>query len=774
MADEKVIRVIIEGSASGSGASGKSAASQAKADAAAAIEAEKRITASHNAELKKRQIDDNRAFAAKKAQRDKNEREAKAAASRVAKAQIAEARKAATKFNQSWAGALKSYQFKFNAMGNIAANVMSKATRAFTQGVKAIVNVSKDFEEQMSAVQAVSQATGKEFDRLRQDAIRLGGSTIFTAKNVAELQLQLGKLGFTVSEVIAATEGILSLAAAAGEDLASSAAIAGGVIRAFGEDANNIKRIVDAMAKSFTSSALDLEKFRESMKFVAPVAANAGFHMEEITAVLGALSDQMVHGSLAGTSLRNILLRLSNANSKLSKAMGLNVKSLPELIVGLENLKRAGLDAAKAQDLTNIRAVTALLALAQQTDGVWKLYRSIVETTRASDEMAETRMDNFAGSVEKLTGAWESFVLAINQSNGGLRRFVDAAREQLDNITDLFKTAEDKRNESVSNWLQVQKEFSQQSIANQTKRINEEIEKEKSRFDSGKVSQADFNDFLEKKDIELTKIRKDQLLIQLKHSVTLLDKKYKAELKALETANNRETKFIEKRRLNLEAEKIATNNLITQLENEADKDELKRLIIAGSEALDNDEKIRKLRISAMQDGVDKELAQNELKWDTIIDQADEFDIVIKDTDERRESDRLEIIKKWQDKELKAIRDQNSKIDKARTDSSKFQILFGEGGEIHGAKHTSGGVPIEAEGGEYVVKADQYAKYKDLVVAINEDKVNQAWGGLNKDLQFSTDNSDMVGAMNKYWGTQVSHHNGYRVERSGNRTRKIYA
>jgi hypothetical protein len=100
--------------------------------------------------------------------------------------------------------------------------------------------------------------------------------------------------------------------------------------------------------------------------------------------------------------------------------------------------------------------------------------------------------------------------------------------------------------------------------------------------------------------------------------------------------------------------------------------------------------------------------------------------------------------------------------------------FGEGGEIHGPKHTQGGVEIEAEGGEYMVKAEQYAKYRDLVVAINEDKVNQAWKGLNQDLNVNSDNSDMIGAMNKYWGTKITHHDGYRVERSANRTRKIYA
>ena len=82
------------------------------------------------------------------------------------------------------------------------------------------------------------------------------------------------------------------------------------------------------MAASFTSSALNLDRFTESMKFVAPVARAAGFSLEETTAILGNLANNGIAGSIAGNGLKNILLRLADANSKLSQKLGGTVQGL--------------------------------------------------------------------------------------------------------------------------------------------------------------------------------------------------------------------------------------------------------------------------------------------------------------------------------------------------------------------------------------------------------------------------------------------------------------
>ena len=143
------------------------------------------------------------------------------------------------------------------------------------------VRVGAEFEQSMANVKAISGATGQAFQNLEEDAKRLGASTRFTASQVADLQLEYSKLGFTSDEIVNATESTLALASATGETLASSAMVAGATLKGFRLDAIETGRVTDVMAQSFSSSALDLEKFRESMKLVAPVAEAVGFSVEE-------------------------------------------------------------------------------------------------------------------------------------------------------------------------------------------------------------------------------------------------------------------------------------------------------------------------------------------------------------------------------------------------------------------------------------------------------------------------------------------------------------
>ena len=133
-------------------------------------------------------------------------------------------------------------------------------------------SVAAGFEESMAKVKAVSGATASEFAALESEALRLGSSTKFTASEVSGLQLEFAKLGFSSDEINKVTASTLALAQASGSDLARSAEVAGATLRGFGMDADQTGHLTDVMASSFSSTALDMESFAESMKFVAPVA----------------------------------------------------------------------------------------------------------------------------------------------------------------------------------------------------------------------------------------------------------------------------------------------------------------------------------------------------------------------------------------------------------------------------------------------------------------------------------------------------------------------
>ena len=204
--------------------------------------------------------------------------------------------------------------------------------RKVAKAVSAMVRDFRDFEFQMAKTAATTGATAEEFTMLSKTAEDLGRTTFFTAQQVAELQTNFGKLGFSTKEILDAQEATLQLATATDTDLGRAAIVAGAAVRGFGLDASETQRVVDVMAVAFTSSALDIEKFQTSMTKVAPIAKSAGFSIEDTTAIMAQLSDSGIEASIAGTSLRNILLKMQDPNSDLVKSNGTTKQSLDKLI----------------------------------------------------------------------------------------------------------------------------------------------------------------------------------------------------------------------------------------------------------------------------------------------------------------------------------------------------------------------------------------------------------------------------------------------------------
>ena len=245
---------------------------------------------------------------------------------------------------------LKSLHKSVNQTGKSMAGMASKiagATVAFyaaSKAISAVIKTGSEFQKTMSNVKAISGATGAEFKALEANAKKLGATTVFTASQVGELQTEFAKLGFTATEITKVTKGTLALASAVGSDLATAAATAGTTLRGFGLDVSETNRVTDVMALSFSRSALDMAKFTDSMKYVAPIAKLAGVEVEGTTAMLGKLADAGISGSMAGTSLRKILLEAGNASSKLAEQMGGPITSFEDFQEKLQKLKADGFD----------------------------------------------------------------------------------------------------------------------------------------------------------------------------------------------------------------------------------------------------------------------------------------------------------------------------------------------------------------------------------------------------------------------------------------------
>ena len=202
---------------------------------------------------------------------------------------------------------------------------------------------------------------------------------------------------------------------ATGEDLARTATVIGSTLRGFGLDASEAGRVSDVMAASFTSSALTLEKFQTAMTKIAPIAKLIGFSLEKTTSVLGILTDAGIEASIAGTSLRNIFLKMSNPASDLSKSLGRTVGSSEELVEALEDLNKRGVDAESIQGLVNDRQVAAFGIMLNNVEAIKRQTEAYENSAGAAKAMADIVGDNLEGAMLRFKSAMQGLAIVITE-----------------------------------------------------------------------------------------------------------------------------------------------------------------------------------------------------------------------------------------------------------------------------------------------------------------------------------------------------------------------
>ena len=221
--------------------------------------------------------------------------------------------------------AMKKAQRKVKNFGKSMKRIGSSMTTGLTMpiiGLGAIaIKTFANFEQAMLKVKAVSGATASEFKSLEDNAKRLGSSTMFTASQVAGLQLELSKLGLTPEEINKSTDSILSLAQATGHDLAESATIVASTMNSFGMEASESAKIADMFAVASSSAAIDMTKLSIAMPTVGATANAVGVPLEGLTAMMMTLADSGMEASTMGTHLRKIFVELATKGISFDDAM---------------------------------------------------------------------------------------------------------------------------------------------------------------------------------------------------------------------------------------------------------------------------------------------------------------------------------------------------------------------------------------------------------------------------------------------------------------------
>lgn len=352
---------------------------------------------------------------------------------------------------------------------------MAIASKAFKYGAAALVGVavaavkvSGDFEEAMNAVKAVSGATGKDFDDLRELAKKMGSETAFSATEAANGMEYLAMAGMNTQQVLATIPNALNLAAAGSIELATSADILSNIMSGMGIAAEESARVADVLAATAAGANTDISALGEAMKYVAPIAKTMGYSLEEASSAIGILGNAGIASSQAGTSLRAILSRLAADKGAKETLADLGVtavdasgqmRSLTDILTDLQ-VSTADLSSAdQIEVFKDIAGAEAMGALAVLVDGVAneslpQLTAKLMEAEGAAKRMADIRMEGLNGAIKGAKSAAEGFLIALGDSGlldlaaGAVTRLADGIRflsEQLPiavaNITAFFEQA---------------------------------------------------------------------------------------------------------------------------------------------------------------------------------------------------------------------------------------------------------------------------------------------------------------------------------------------
>lgn len=313
------------------------------------------------------------------------------------------------KSNKSLMGVAKGFKGVAGAVMTIPGLL---AGGAFAGAIKSIA----DFGEQMSQVQAVSGATAREMELLREQAKQLGIATKFSAGEAAAGMAFLGQAGFNANQILAATPSMLQLAAAGGLGLAEAADIASNVMQAFGASANEAGRYADILAMAASKTNSNVANMGEAMKYVAPLAAALGVSVDEAAAAIGVLSNAGIKGSMAGTGLRRVLTSLANPTGELKELMGGLTVETDGFATVITHLRDRGIDAGKAMELFGDRGGNAFLVMQRGADDVARLTDVLSNSSGAAGDMADIMNDNLAGSFKQLISAGEGLILSLGDA----------------------------------------------------------------------------------------------------------------------------------------------------------------------------------------------------------------------------------------------------------------------------------------------------------------------------------------------------------------------
>ena len=348
--------------------------------------------------------------------------------------------------------------------GRSISSVGSSMTKSVTMPILGIggaaVKVAADFESGMDKVASISGATGGDLDKLSEKAKEMGKLTKFSATDSADAFSYMAMAGWKTKDMLDGIEGVMYLAGATGEDLATTSDIVTDALTAFGKSAEDTNSFVDVLAATSANANTNVSMLGESFKYVAPVAGSLNYSYQDVAHALGLMANSGIKASQAGTSLRSWLTRLASPTKQSAEAMDAlgvsmidgegNMKSLEQLMretresfAGLTEEQKA----ARAAQLAGKTGMAGLLAVVNSSDKDFeKLAGAIGESNGAAKEMYNVANDNLNGQLIVLKSNVESLGISLGQK---LIPFASKLVEKIQGVVDKFNAMDDSTQKTI-------------------------------------------------------------------------------------------------------------------------------------------------------------------------------------------------------------------------------------------------------------------------------------------------------------------------------------
>ena len=321
-------------------------------------------------------------------------------------------------------------------MRAFANKVTAIGTQMFGMGAAMLTPITysvrqfKEFDDTMRLVRAVTRATMNDFQKLSDKARLLGKTTSFTSQQVADAMANLGRAGFDTKQIDGMIKHVMNLARATQTGIANSAEIVGNAMRQFGLQTKDTEKVVDVLTTTANNSSQTLDDIAQAMKYAAPIAKEFGLTIQDTAYYIGILANQGLRGEMAGTSLRNMLIRLSGADTQKKFTADLQVK-IRDAEGRVKNIKQL-LDEAGAamnargwdqlqrskwlRDVFGLRAIAGGSKFVSVGDDFKYIMDAIADSEGAAERTAKQMDEGIGGAIRITISAFQELANVIGEA----------------------------------------------------------------------------------------------------------------------------------------------------------------------------------------------------------------------------------------------------------------------------------------------------------------------------------------------------------------------